>query len=473
MELFLRRRGGIVKNIFKRKPSDFPTEYTVTNALKKGDVLTKLSCILLGAGNIARKQIAKGIMFLLVEVAYIYFMFTENGGFFRLKELLTIGSYKSEEVWNDAKGVFEYNITGTRSIEALLFAVLTIIVTLLFVAFWRECVKSAYKAECLTKEGKHVNSFGDEIKDLFNMSLHKLLLTLPITGVLAFTILPLIFMMLMAFTNYSHVDDKLVKFDWTGLDAFKQVLSLEGTIGKQFWSVLCWTIIWAIFATVLNYIMGMILALVINRKGTKWKGMWRFFFILSIAVPQFVSLLIVRTLLNDNGAINMALMNWGWIDQPLPFFRDPTWARVTVIIVNCWVGIPYTMLTMTGILQNIPADLYEAARVDGANAFVTFFKITLPYMLFVTMPSLITTFTGNINNFNVIYLLSGGGPNTTLGNTAGKTDLLVTWLYKLTIDRQEYNIGAVIGIMTFVVLAIVSLVTYRNTNSYKDEEGFQ
>ena len=473
MELFLRQRGGIVKNIFKRKPSDFPTEYTVTNALKKGDVLTKLSCILLGAGNIARKQIAKGIMFLLVEVAYIYFMFTENGGFFRLKELLTIGSYKSEEVWNDAKGVFEYNITGTRSIEALLFAVLTIIVTLLFVAFWRECVKSAYKAECLTKEGKHVNSFGDEIKDLFNMSLHKLLLTLPITGVLAFTILPLIFMMLMAFTNYSHVDDKLVKFDWTGLDAFKQVLSLEGTIGKQFWSVLCWTIIWAIFATVLNYIMGMVLALVINRKGTKWKGMWRFFFILSIAVPQFVSLLIVRTLLNDNGAINMALMNWGWIDQPLPFFRDPTWARVTVIIVNCWVGIPYTMLTMTGILQNIPADLYEAARVDGANAFVTFFKITLPYMLFVTMPSLITTFTGNINNFNVIYLLSGGGPNTTLGNTAGKTDLLVTWLYKLTIDRQEYNIGAVIGIMTFVVLAIVSLVTYRNTNSYKDEEGFQ
>ena len=471
MELFLRRRGGIVKNIFKRKPSDFPTEYTVTNAFKKGDILTKLSFILLGAGNIARKQIVKGIMFLLVEVAYIYYMFAD--GFFRLKELTTIGSYVSEEIWNDKKGVFEYVTTGTRSIEALLFAVLTILVTLLFVAFWRECVKSAYKAECLTKEGKHVNSFKDEISDLFNMSLHKLLLTLPITGVLTFTILPLIFMMLMAFTDYSIKGDKLVRFNWTGLDAFKQVLSLEGTIGKQFWSVLCWTIVWAIFATVLNYIMGMILALVINRKGTKWKGMWRFFFILSIAVPQFVSLLIVRTLLNENGAINMQLMNWGWISEPLPFFTDPTWARVTVIIVNCWVGIPYTMLTMTGILQNIPADLYEAARVDGANAIVTFFKITLPYMLFVTMPSLITTFTGNINNFNVIYLLSGGGPNTTLGNTAGKTDLLVTWLYKLTIDRQEYNIGAVIGIMTFVVLAIVSLVTYRNTNSYKDEEGFQ
>ena len=473
MEFFLRQRGGIVKNIFKRKPSDFPTEYTVTNALKKGDILTKLSCLILGAGNIARKQIVKGIMFLAVEIAYIYYMVMPTGGFFRLKELITIGSYESKKIWNEDDGVFEYITGGTRSVQALLFAVLTIIVTLLFVAFWRECVKSAYKAECLTKEGKHVNTFMDEIKDLFNMSLHKLLLTLPITGVLTFTILPLIFMMLMAFTDYSIKDDKLIRFNWTGLDAFKQVLSLEGTIGKQFWSVLGWTIVWAIFATVLNYIMGMILALVINRKGTRLKAMWRFFFILSIAVPQFVSLLIVRTLLNENGAINMTLQNWGWITDPLPFFSDPTWARVTVIIVNCWVGIPYTMLTMTGILQNIPADLYEAARVDGANAIVTFFKITLPYMLFVTMPSLITTFTGNINNFNVIYLLSGGGPNTTLGNTAGDTDLLVTWLYKLTIDRQEYNIGAVIGILTFVVLAIVSLVTYRNTNSYKDEEGFQ
>ena len=471
MELFLRQRGGIVKNIFKRKPSDFPTEYTVTNAFKKGDMFTKLSFIFLGIGNILRKQVTKGILFMATEIAYIYYMISY--GFFTLSELPTIGSYENKEVWNENDGIFEYIISGTRSVEALLYAVLTIIITLLFVAFWREAVKSAYKAQCLTKEGKHVNSFKDDVKDLFNVNLHKLLLTLPLAGILTFTILPLVFMILQAFTNYSYVDEKLIRFDWTGLDAFKKVLSLEGTIGKQFWSVLGWTIVWAIFATVLNYIFGMILALVINRKGTRCKAMWRFFFILSIAIPQFVSLLIVRTLLNENGAINMALLDWGWIKEPLPFFTDVTWARVTVIIVNLWVGIPYTMLTMTGILQNIPSDLYDAARVDGANAIVTFFKITLPYMLFVTMPSLITTFTGNINNFNVIYLLSGGGPNTTIGNTAGKTDLLVTWLYKLTIDRKEYNIGAVIGIMTFVVLAIVSLVTYRNTNSYKDEEGFQ
>ena len=116
-------------------------------------------------------------------------------------------------------------------------------------------------------------------------------------------------------------------------------------------------------------------------------------------------------------------------------------------------------------------ELYEAADVDGANGFVKFIKITMPYMLFVMTPYLITQFTGNINNFNVIYLLSGGNP-TPVDATAGKTDLLVTWLYKLTVDKKYFNLGAVIGIMTFVVLAIVALVTYRNTTSYKDEEGF-
>ena len=218
-------------------------------------------------------------------------------------------------------------------------------------------------------------------------------------------------------------------------------------------------------------IFGMILAIIINRKETRAKGFWRFCFVLSIAVPQFVSLLIMRSMLQPTGIVNTLLMKYGIIDTALPFFTKAMWARVTVIVINLWVGIPYTILQVTGILQNIPAELYEAAKIDGANAVQTFFKITLPYMLFVMTPYLITQFTGNINNFNVIYLLSGGNP-TPVDATAGKTDLLVTWLYKLTVDKKYFNLGAVIGIMTFVVLAIVALVTYRNTTSYKDEEGF-
>jgi arabinogalactan oligomer/maltooligosaccharide transport system permease protein len=165
-------------------------------------------------------------------------------------------------------------------------------------------------------------------------------------------------------------------------------------------------------------------------------------------------------------------MSKGWIEAPLPFFTDATWARVTIILINCWVGIPYTVMSVTGILQNIPAEQYEAARIDGANAFQQFTNVTLPYMIFVMTPTLISSFTGNINNFNIIYLLSGGGP-TYIGDSAGQTDLLVTWLYKLTMDNQDYNLAAVIGILTFIVLATVALITYRSSGSYKNEEGFK
>ena len=138
---------------------------------------------------------------------------------------------------------------------------------------------------------------------------------------------------------------------------------------------------------------------------------------------------------------------------------------------NCGTAMESTKQNLQNAFPFVSLRLMIIAKIDGANAVQTFFKITLPYMLFVMTPYLITQFTGNINNFNVIFLLSGGNP-TPVDATAGKTDLLVTWLYKLTVDKNYYNLGAVIGIMTFIVLAIVALVTYRNTASYKDEEGF-
>lgn len=454
---------------FWKRVNDFPTPYTVGAAIKNGGAMTKMSMLFMGAGNIAHKQIIKGLLFLLSEVAFITFLV--QYGMSNIVNFLKLGGRPQEEVWNEAKGIYEYT-AGDNSLLFLLYGVVTIFLVAGFVLVWRASLKSAYKAECLTKEGKHINTFKEDVADLFDKRLHQFLLTLPLGGILIFTILPLIFMISMAFTNYSTVDDKLVLFNWTGLKNFVKVLNFKDSIGQTFWSVLGWTLIWAVFATGLNYIFGMILAIIINRKGTRCKGFWRFCFILSVAVPQFVSLLIMKSILQPTGAVNVILQNAGLISGPLPFFTNATWARITVIVINLWVGIPFTMLQVTGILQNIPAELYEAAKVDGANAVVTFFKITLPYMLFVTTPYLITTFTGNVNNFNVIYLLSKGDP-TPVGSTAGKTDLLVTWLYKLTIDQKYYNLGAVIGILTFVVLAIVSLVTYRNTGSYKNEEGFQ
>ena len=167
-------------------------------------------------------------------------------------------------------------------------------------------------------------------------------------------------------------------------------------------------------------------------------------------------------------------MRAGIIEKAIPFWSDPMLARITIIVINCWVGIPYLMLISTGILMNIPEDLYESARIDGANPFQMFVKITLPYMLFVTGPYLLTQFTGNLNNFNIIYLLSGGGPQSMqLEGSAGSTDLLVTWLYKMTVNDTNYCMAAVIGIMVFVVTAVISLIVYGMLPSVKDEEGFQ
>ena len=387
--------------------------------------------------------------------------------------LPSLGSQPQQEVWDEVNQVYVYT-KGDQSILILLYGVATVLLTVLMFLVWRGSLKSAYKAECLQREGRHINTFIEDLKSLLHQNLQKLLMTPPLVFIFGLTVLPLIFMICMAFTNYSKIDNHLMLFDWVGLDNFKALFDSSSILGSTFWNVLIWTIVWAFFATFTNYFFGMIIAIMINRKDTKLKGFWRFCFVLSCAVPMFVSLLIMRTMLQPDGAINVLLRNLGIIaqDASLPFFTDTVWARVTVIVVNIWVGVPYTLLQLTGVLQNIPEEIYEAARVDGANAVQIFFKITLPYMFYVTTPYLIATFTGNVNNFNIIYLLSGGDPVTNLSSTAGNTDLLVTWLYKLTVDRQYYNIGAVIGILTFVILAIGSLLVYHNSKSYKEEGGF-
>ncbi len=455
----------------RKRVNDFPTPYTCMAAIKQGGMETKLSMILMGFGNMVHGQKIKGLIYLAVEAAYVVFMAIYGVGFIHM--LGSLGSVPQKEIWDEAAQVYMYT-KGDQSILILLYGVATLMLTVLMVCLWRGALRSAYKAECLHKEGKHVNNFAEDLKTLLHENLYRVFMTLPTSFIFIFTVLPLVFMICMAFTNYSKIDNHLMLFDWVGLDNFKALFDSSSILGSTFWSVLGWTLIWAFFATFSNYIFGMILSLMINRKGTRAKGFWRFCFVLTCAVPMFVSLLIMRTMLQPNGAVNVLLRNIGLIaqDASLPFFTDPTWARVTVIVINVWVGVPYTLLQLTGVLQNIPGELYEAAKVDGANAFQTFTKITLPYMLYVTTPYLIATFTGNVNNFNVIYLLSRGDPITDLASTAGKTDLLVTWLYKLTIDKQYYNVGAVIGILTFIILAIGALITYRNSKSYKEEGGF-
>ena len=459
---------ALTKAAAKRQNLNDPS---LLSALQNGGPLVWLSCIIMGLGNIAAGQVIMGLLYLAVEIGVIAFLCTRGGGIYWISMLPSLGDRPMQEVWNDETGVYEY-VMGDQSQLILLYGIASLCIIALLVFVWQLSVRSGYKALAMKKAGKKPLNFIEDVKTLADENIHKLLMILPNACIAIFTILPLLYMMSMAFTNYSKETDNLVLFDWVGVANFKALFNSGNSVGKQFGSVLGWTLIWAFFATFLNFFLGTFVAIIINRKTIKLKGLWRGCLSLTIAVPQFVSLMIIRNMMMPDGIINRVLLDAGLIAEKLPFLTNATWARVMVIVINCWVGIPYTIMQVTGILQNIPAEQYEAATIDGANPVQQFLNITLPYMIFVLTPYIITQFTGNINNFNVIYLLTRGEP-LQIGNTAGDTDLLVTWLYKLTVDQQKYNMGAVIGIFTFVVLAVVSLITYRSSGSYKDEEAFK
>jgi len=279
-------------------------------------------------------------------------------------------------------------------------------------------------------------------------------------------------MICVAFTNYDAQHQPPANlFTWVGLDNFVKIFRSGGSgYAGTFGSVLVWTIVWAILATFLNYYLGIFVAMLIGRKDIRFKAFWRTIFVMTIAVPQFVSLLYVSQLFNSDGLINGFLKKTGLIARSIPFWTDPALARAMVVLINIWIGVPYMMVIATGILENIPKSLYESAAMDGANAWERFRYITMPFMRFVTGPFLLTQFIGNLNNFNVIYLLTGGGPfSTSLAQNAGYTDLLVTWLYKMTVNNANYRMASVIGVIVFVLTMLITLSVYRLLPSVRDE----
>ncbi len=326
-------------------------------------------------------------------------------------------------------------------------------------------------------------TFVEQIKSLLDNKFHITILTLPLLGIFLMTILPLIFSIVIAFTNYdgSHLPPMRL-FTWFGWGNFEALFSMGSEysgLGEALLSTIGWTFLWAFAATFSNYILGILVALMINKADIKFKKVWRSIFVMTIAIPQFVSLLAIATLLKKNGVIDTL---WTQLfGSALGFGQKGNidLTKFIIIIVNIWVGIPYTILSTTGILMNIPKDLYESSEVDGANRFTQFTKITMPYILFVTGPYLITQFVGNINNFNVIYFLT-----TEVAPVSGEvgtlyqlkpTDLLITFLYTLITkaNNPQYGLASAIGIVIFIICSFFSLIMYGKSGSIQEEDQFQ
>ena len=472
----------------------------------KGNWAVKLSFVVFGLGNLYYGQILRGLLFLVFEIVFLVYMFLpEGGGFYWIEKCQffqtgnTVGTVPPETGYEEIiyGGIVydkvPYTIYNDDSVRVLFYGLLSIVFVFAFVYTWRLQVKQCRICMDITAKGKKLRSGKDDLKSLLDDQFHKTLLALPVVGIGLFTVLPIIYMILIAFTNYGDYKGKLYNgmtrlFEWVGFEHFSNFFDGTTDLGQAFGDILIWTITWAFLATFTNYFLGMMVAMLINKKGIKFKKFWRTVLVMTIAIPQFVSLLYVRNLFNQGGYIGNLLIINNLLPDALTsaniwsLWGHPVTSKILLVIINIWVGIPYVMLMATGILMNIPADLYESSKVDGATGVQQFTKITLPYMLFVTGPYLLTSFVGNLNNFNIIYFLSGGGPTYTTadgftgagGVSVGHTDLLVTWLYRMTMGsaKVEYYSASVIGIMVFLVVAILSLIVYNIIPSTKNEEDF-
>lgn len=466
-------------NLFKKMGLAVKNEFSrFFTAIRFSDWKTRLSLVFMGAGNILRGQIAKGAFYLAFEALFIWYITTR--GSYWISMLPSLGKVGPGNTYDEFFDTYVYTYND-NSFQILLYGILTIFLIIAFVYTWRSGFLSAYEAQKLEEKGKKVNKLVDDLRSLVDEKFYKTLLSLPLLGITVFTVLPIVFMVMVAFTNYDAIHDGYVTslFTWVGWENFKTMFSFEvGGYGKIFFSVLGWTLVWAFFATFSNYFLGILTALMINKKGIRFKKMWRTIFVLTIAIPQFISLLYVAKMFDKGGLVNGLLLKWNWITEPIAFWDTPWIARLLVIVINIWIGIPYLMLIATGILMNIPEDLYESAKIDGATPAQQFFHITMPYMLFITGPYLLTSFTANMNNFNVIYLLSAGGPTKPSAATAvgavGDTDLLITWLFKITQGSEnKYYMASVVGIMVFIVVAVITLLVYNLLPSNRNEEDMQ
>lgn len=466
--------------------------FFLTRALKDwalGDGWTKLTPFLWGIGYLGHGQVIKGFLAIIFEA--VIAAFTMLVGIPYLQKFSTLGTVQRASVYNPTTMKNEVN-DFDNSFLILLFSVLTIVVLFAALIILCNMVSESRRLELDKEKGKHINNFREDLREMINSKFHITLLFLPCLGVIVFTILPIIFMILIAFTNYDqgHMPPTEL-FTWVGFDNFKKLVSMAQTdsFGYAFGKILIWTLVWAFFATFTTYIGGILLSMFINHKDTKFPKFWRTLFVVTIAVPQFVSLLLVRNFFAKNGIVNTIcsdlgitafLQKIGLVGTNItyiPFLNDPNWAKVMIILINIWIGVPYLMLIATGVLMNIPADLYESAKIDGANSWQRFWKITMPYMLSVTGPYLITSFISNINNFNVIYLLTNDVYSTIdmkmAQANAQEIDLLVTWLYRLTNDYYNYKMASVIGIVVFLICTVFTLIAFNYTIKGDKEDQFK
>ncbi|MCW6658985.1 ABC transporter permease subunit [Aerococcaceae bacterium NML191292] len=414
-----------------------------------------------GLGQFYNRQAIKGAIFFGIAVLFVIEMIAF--GFGALQGFVTLGSTPMED----------------HSLFMMIRGTLQIIITAIFAIFYYFNIRDARNVARLWNKGEKPSQTVKELLDSVYNNGFPYLLIIPAYLFMAFAIIfPVLVTIFTAFMNYDfkHIPPAFL-LDWVGFQNFLNIFTLS-TFRDAFMSVFTWTIIWTICATTLQIVLGVFTAIVAHQPFIKGKRIFGVIFLLPWAVPAFITIMTFSNMFNDSiGAINTQVIPFlnhliPFVDIPaLSWKTDPTWTKVAVILIQGWLGFPYIYVMTTSILQSISEDLYEAAKIDGANAVKRFTSITLPVILSVAAPIFMTQYTGNFNNFSMIYLFNNGGPGS-VGGGAGATDILISWIFKLTTGTSpQFSVAAALTLIISLIVITVSLIVFKKTNAFNMEEA--
>ncbi|KUI98059.1 hypothetical protein VRK_27600 [Vibrio sp. MEBiC08052] len=360
------------------------------------------------------------------------------------------------------------NLPEDNSVFLLAEGIIASLVVVFGLVVYALSIHDAYKNGQLFDEGRPLNSLRVQYRNVINAGFPYLMISPGFILLVFVVVFPIIFGFAIGFTNYNLYNSPPAKLvDWVGLKNFFNIFQIN-LWRNTFIDVLQWTVVWTLVASTLQCTVGVLLAILVNQKDLKFKPLIRTIFILPWAVPGFVTILIFTGMFNDSfGVINNVILDCFGI-EPKAWLTDPFWTKVALIMIQTWLGFPFVFAMTTGVLQAIPNDLYEAATMDGASKFQQLRTITLPLVLYSIAPILITQYTFNFNNFNIIYLFNNGGP-AVIGSNAGGTDILVSWIYKLTMSSSQYGIASAITLLLSIFVVGIALWQFRMTKSFKEE----
>ena len=413
-----------------------------------------------GLGQIYNKQKTKGYIFLAVTVLFLAYFLGIGAG--ELAKLVTLGTVRGQD----------------NSLFILIRGAFHLIITIVYFLFYALNIKDAGTVAKRINNGIAVPKTGKEMVQAIYENGFPYLLIIPSYIAMTFAIIfPVLVTLMIAFTNYDfkHTAPTTL-LDWIGFQNFTNMWTLS-TFRSAFTSVLGWTLIWALAASTLQIVLGILTAIVANQPFVKGKRIFGVIFLLPWAVPAFITILTFSNMFNDSvGAINAQVIPlfakiFPFLDGVLiPWKTDPTWTKIALIMMQGWLGFPYIYVLTLGILQSIPNDLYEAAYIDGANDWQKFRNITFPMIMAVAAPTLISQYTFNFNNFSIIYLFNDGGPGSVGGN-AGSTDILISWIYKLTTNTSpQYSMAAAVTLIISVIVISISMIAFKKLHAFDMED---